>query len=244
MRRFFSDSKNITKENILITDKEQIHHIKDVLRLAPDDEIVIVDEKGREYCSIIEKLLPSSVVAKIKNVNRTVLCWKTSLTIACALPKGQRIDDIIDKLSQLGVDRIIPMLTEHVVVKLDEHKKILRQRRWEKIALNSAKQSQRNSIMVIDSVKMMTEVLSLARGFDLKLIPTLTGKRQSLKEVFNKYQPKNILVFIGPEGDFSHSELELAKQSGCVPVSLGRLVLRVETAAVSVASFIRLYEDD
>ena len=184
------------------------------------------------------------MVTKIKNAKKTTPSKKIKLTIACALPKGQRIDDVIDKLSQLGVDRIIPMLTERVVVKLDERKKILRQRRWEKIALNSAKQSQRNSVMVVDSVKMMTEVLSLAKGFDLKLIPSLIGKRQSLKEVLSEYKPKNILVLIGPEGDFSYSELELAKQSGCLSVSLGSLVLRVETAAVSVASFIRLYEDD
>ncbi|MCK9604261.1 MAG: 16S rRNA (uracil(1498)-N(3))-methyltransferase [Candidatus Omnitrophica bacterium] len=241
MRRFFADSKNVSAGNIIINDKEQIHHIKDVLRLVPGDEVVIFDDNGREYSSIVEEILLTKVSFKVKENKKQVLPKEPQLVIACAIPKGPKMDDIIDKLSQLGVDRVIPLLTERVVVKLDERKKISRQVRWKKIALSSAKQSQRNNIMAVGPVSDIGEALSSCKSFDLKLIPNLAGKRQSLKEVFNKGEPKNILVFIGPEGDFSPREIELAQKSGCIPVSLGSLVLRVDTAAISVASFIKLY---
>lgn len=244
MRRFFSNSRNISGRSIIINDKEQVHHIKDVLRLVPGDKVIVFDEKGREYSSIIEKISPAGVLFRIKKMQKSSSCRGSRLVIACAIPKGQKMDDIVDKLSQLGVDRLVPLLTERVVVRLDEPKQILRKARWEKIALSSAKQSQRNTVMTVDSIKDMEGALSQAQNFDLKLIPHLTGKRRTLKEIFNRCRPKNILVFIGPEGDFSPAELKLARQAGCIPVSLGELVLRVDTAAISVASFIRLYENN
>lgn len=97
--------------------------------------------------------------------------------------------------------------------------------------------------MVIESVKNLVEVLSSKDEYDLKLIATLSGQRRILKELIAKSKPKNILILIGPEGDFTGREVRLARKAGCIPVSLGKLVLRVETAAVAIVSFIRLYED-
>jgi 16S rRNA (uracil1498-N3)-methyltransferase len=244
MHRLYCPSKNISSDKIIIEEREQIHHAKDVLRLRINEEVTIFDDKGNEYRSILENALPRSLTFKIKErykINSHPA--KIKITVACAIPKAGRMDEIIDKLTQLGVDRIIPLQTERVIVKLDKHKKLLRQERWKKIALNASLQSQRNTIPLIEPIKDIRQVLSTAEDFDLKLIPTLTGERKSLKDILEKSKPKNILVLIGPEGDFTEKELELAKSRGCISVSLGDLVLRIETAAVVTVSFIRLYAE-
>jgi len=245
MHRFYTTCQNISQDIILISDKNHVHHIRNVLRLKTKEEVVIFDDKGNEYSSIIEKILPKSVIFKIKKRRKSFPQKnKLKITVACAIPKKSKMDEIIDKLTQLGVDRIIPLETQRVVIRLDEHKKILRQKRWQKIAQNASLQSQRNTLPIIESINGIREVLSKTQYFDLKLIPTLTGVRKSLKEVLGNAKPNNILILIGPEGDFSPDEVESAKRAGFIPVSLGELILRVETAAIAVAGFIRLlYED-
>jgi len=238
MHRFFYPSSNITHSRIVINDKEQAHHIKDVLRLKVKDAVTVFDDKGNEYIGAIEKLLPQSIILKIKDKHILMTAKQLKITVACAIPKKSKMDDIVDKLTQLGVDRVIPLLTERVIVKWDKQKKMLQQKRWEKIALCASQQSQRNILPIIEPIKDVKEVLSESEGFDLKLIPTLTGERESLKEIFAKSKPKNILVLIGSEGDFTPREVELAKKFGCIPVTLGDLVLRVETAAIAVASIL------
>ncbi|PIP18804.1 MAG: 16S rRNA methyltransferase [Candidatus Omnitrophica bacterium CG23_combo_of_CG06-09_8_20_14_all_41_10] len=169
---------------------------------------------------------------------------KLRLTIACAIPKKSKFDDIVDKLTQLGVYRIIPLKTERVVVKLDKRKEELRSKRWNRIALSASQQSQRNNIPVVEPVQKFKDVLVRSKDFDLKLIPTLAGQRKSLPEVILSLLPMaKILVLIGPEGDFSDGEIKLALENGFIPVTLGDLVLRVDTAAIAVVSFIRLYGD-
>jgi 16S rRNA (uracil1498-N3)-methyltransferase len=142
------------------------------------------------------------------------------------------------------------MITERVIIKLDKHKEASRKVRWEKIALNASEQSKRSGLVVIDAPTSINDVIANSSGFGLKLIPTLKGKRRSLREVFNQSLPVplslplSILILIGPEGDFAEREGALAVNSGFIPVSLGKEVLRVETAAVAVASFIKFYEND
>jgi 16S rRNA (uracil1498-N3)-methyltransferase len=236
MHRFYCSSKFITQDKINISDKEQIHYLKDVLRLKTGDAAVIFDENGNEYQASIEKLSLQAIVLQIKKAYQSAEAKRIMVAVACAIPKKSKIDDIIDKLTQLGVDRIIPLLTERVIVKLDKEKKSRRQSRWEKIALAASQQSQRNTIAVIEPVKDFKEVLVESRGYDLKLIPTLAGERKNLKEVLANSHPKNILILIGPEGDFSPQEVSAAVNAGFIPVTFGDLVLRVETACVYIAS--------
>jgi 16S rRNA (uracil1498-N3)-methyltransferase len=240
MHRLYSPSINISGDKIIVEDKAQVHHLKDVLRLEKGETVIIFDEKGREYLSKIEELSPGGISFKIQQICQGQSKPTAALAIACAIPKKSKIDDIIDKLTQLGVDKIIPLETERVIVKLDKHKKITRRKRWEKIALSAAQQSQRNSLPVISPVKSIEEVLSESGSYDLKIIAHLTGERKTLKEIFNKSNFKNILVLIGPEGDFTPEEVSLALRAGFIPITLGDSVLRVETAAIAVVSFIRL----
>jgi len=244
MYRLYCPSQNISEDKIAIKDKNQVHHLKDVLRFRINEPVVIFDDRGIEYRSILEKISSASLTFKIQEKNKSMPGpEKIKITVACAIPKKSKMEDIIDKLTQLGVERIIPLLTERVIVKLDRHKETLRLKRWMKVALNASQQSQRNTLPVIEPVKKIGEVISGSGGYDLKLIPTLEGERRTLKDVFVKTKAKNILFIIGPEGDFTPQEISLAKKAGFIPVSLGDSVLRVETAAVAVASFMRLYAD-
>lgn len=242
MNRFFCLAKNCTGAEVIIDDKEQVHHIKDVLRLRSGKPIVVFDECANEYSCIITEVCKERVSGKImEKLPAASKGKRVSLTIACALAKNAAMDDIIAKLTQLDVDIIIPLLTERVIVRLDKDKAAKRQKRWQKIALSASQQSRRNSLPVIKNTMRFKEALAESKHADLKLIAHLGGDRKGLKEILSKAHPKGMFVFIGPEGDFTPQEVALAKEAGFVPVSLGETVLRVDTAAIAIAGFFRLY---
>lgn len=242
MHRLFLLS-SVSGDEIEISDKSQAHHIKNVLHLKAGEKVVAVDKKGNEYLCAIKEFSGEKVILRLKEKIVRSQGEGVKVTIACALPKKSKFDDIVERLTQLGVHRIIPMDTERVVVRLDKHKEEARLERWQKIAESAAQQSQRNNLPVIDRVKKLEEVLAEAKDYDLKLVPALIDERVPLKAALTRGKYKNILVLIGPEGDFTSAEVNAAKRAGFIPVTLGKLVLRVETAAVTVASFIMLNEN-
>jgi 16S rRNA (uracil1498-N3)-methyltransferase len=225
-------------ESIVISDPNQVHHIKDVLRLTSDEKITVFDGRGGECQCTIHQLKPKSVILEITTRKEAKL-RKVKLTVACALPK-KGLDDIIDKLTQLGVSRIIPMLTERVVVRIEERNLQTRLNRWQRLARVAAEQSQRSDVPEVQTITEFGDIISRAETYDLKLIPNLTGDRKSLNQIVPGKSFSSILILIGPEGDFTQQEVEAAIRSGFIPVSLGDLVLRVDTAAVAVASYIRM----
>jgi len=240
MNRFFCFSFNVTGRDITIDAREHVHHIRDVLRLKPKDEVAAFDERGNEYKCVIERI-GDKVILRIISKKVSFKEKLTRLTIACAVPKKAKFDDIVDKLTQLDVTRIIPIFSARVVVKWGKEKRALQKKRWEKIAVSAVQQSQGTSLPVIDEPKDFKQVLAEAGDYDLRLIPHLSGERKTLKDVFSgAATQKNILVLIGPEGDFTPQETKLALSFGFIPVSLGDNVLRVDTAAIAVASFIKL----
>jgi 16S rRNA (uracil1498-N3)-methyltransferase len=239
MRRFFVPSQSIAEKKIIVSDPKQAHYIRDVLRLKIKGELIVFDEKANEYVCAIERLKPQPTLFIKKMSPLSPAAEKMNLAVACAIPKKSNMDDIVDKLTQLGVGSIIPLKTRRTIVKLDEKKKQLRLSHWQKVAQNAGQQSRRIKLPVIEPIQDIKEVLSDSQAYDLKLIPTLEGQRKSLKEILDNSKAENILVLIGPEGDFTDEEVALAKNHGCIAVSLGRQVLRVETAAVAVASYIK-----
>ncbi|MDD4899460.1 MAG: RsmE family RNA methyltransferase [Candidatus Omnitrophica bacterium] len=243
MQRFFIASPEKKEEKIFVTEPQVLHHAKNVLRLKEKELVMIFDAQGNEYSCVVEEI-GEKMVLKIKKSNFSKIeSNRLKIAVACAIPKKAKMDEIIDKLTQLGVDEIIPMETQRVIVKLEAGKKAFRKARWEKIALSASQQSQRNSVPVVAEVTKIKDVFLRAKDFDLKLIPTLSGKRESLSALMQKKVFKNILVLIGPEGDFTDEEVAQAKARGFIPVSLGNLVLRVDTAAIAVASFLKLNEN-
>lgn len=238
MHRFYT-AEEIDKDTVSIADTEQLHHLRDVLRLRVRDEVAVFDTAGNEYACIITGLTRKEAVLAIKARKRAQK-EKVKITVACALPKNARMDEIVDSLTQLGVASIIPMETERVIIRLDGRKKEARLRRWRRIALSAARQSQRNRLPQVEPVMDMASVVARSPDFDLRLITTLCGARKPLKAVLAGSEPGRILVLIGPEGDFTADEVALAEKAGFIPVSLGDTVLRVATAAVAVVSYLRL----
>ncbi len=244
MHRLYCPGQKLSENKIIVCDKEKVHYLKNVLRLKVGDEMIIFNEKGSEYTAKIEKLSFRDIAFKIKKIKKIPPAQKCRVTVACAVPKKSKMEDITDKLTQLGVDRIIPLRTKRVIVKWDKNKAGRQLERLRRIALEASQQSSRNNLPKVDSLTGIKELLSVnLENFDLKLIPTLEGERKLLKDVFSQSKHHNILILIGPEGDFTPEEIALAEKKGFIPVSLGDLVLRVETAAIAVASFIRLYEN-
>jgi 16S rRNA (uracil1498-N3)-methyltransferase len=245
MPRIFIAKNDVSADSVTISDKEQLHHLSAVLRLKTKEPLTAVDEKGNIYSTIIEEISRRSMVLRIKKIDQNLTAGnKSSLTVACAIPKKSRIDDIIDTLTQLGVDRIIPLKTARVVVEMDKAKEADKLMRWRKIAQSAAQQSQRNTLPLIEPVMGLDEVLAGSDNYNLKLIPALIDQHKTLKQALANKKAKNILVLIGPEGDFTPQELAACKGQGFIPVTLGEQVLRVATAAAAVAGFIRLNEDN
>ena len=168
---------------------------------------------------------------------------KFKLIFACALPKQKnKFGDLIDKLSQLGVDRIIPMVTARVIAQWNSSQKQRNYQRWIKISQQACIQSGRNTLPIIEPVTEIDKIISNSSGSDLKIIPTVVEKRKNLKALFPNHKYKEILILIGPERDFTNHEIAQAEEAGFIPVTLGDLVLGVDTAAITVAAFVRLYK--
>ncbi|MFH0762375.1 MAG: RsmE family RNA methyltransferase [Candidatus Omnitrophota bacterium] len=240
MRRLFSPLESIGADKITIRDKSQLHHIKDVLRLKPGEEIEVFDQKGRVYRGFIESLSAAEMVIKIKFKEESAFAKdEVKITVACAIPKKSKMEDIIDKLTQLGVEKIIPLQTERMIVRLDSRKEKARLARWEKVALNAVEQCRGCRLPVIEPVTKIKDVLLMSGDYSLKLIPALIGERKELKAVLKALRPSNIILLVGPEGDFTQGEVEAAIHAGFTPVTLGRRVLRVETAAIAVVSILK-----
>jgi 16S rRNA (uracil1498-N3)-methyltransferase len=240
MHRFYIN--HIEGKTASLTDSAQLHHLKDVLRLKINDGVNISDGAGNDYSGVITAINKKQAEIKV-TLKKTPQNPSLKLTVACAIPKGSRLDEVIDHLTQLGVEHIIPMRTARVVVKLDGAGAESRVKRWRKIVQSAAQQSQQSKIPVIDPVTDFGEVIKNSQDYDLKLIPNLTGERKLFKDVLVASRPKNIIVMIGPEGDFTPDEVALALSHGFVAVSLGDKVLRVATAAIAVASYIKLAAD-
>ncbi len=245
MNRFFIDKINLADKVIILNDLAQLHHLRDVLRLKPKEKVGIFDQLGNEYLAIVLEISTNSARLEIKE-KRPSNELSIQITVACAIPKNVKMDEIIDKLTQLGVTCIIPLLTERVIVKLDKQKKLQRLQRWEKIVLSAVKQSQRSKFVQIKPITDFKDILINLQDFDLKIIPTLENESKTLKNILSQsgQQFKKIMILIGPEGDFTPQEISLAKEAGFLPVSLGKQVLRVDTAAVAVVSFLKLNAED
>ena len=242
MVRLFYPKKLKINKQFIIVDRKQLHYLCHVLRISKGDEIFLFDGKGTEYRCRIEKLSKTQATFLVKDETRARPSFDCHITIACALPKQKaKFDDLVDKLTQLGAERIIPMITERVVLRWDDKQKAHHLKRWKKIAQQACIQCARSRLPVIEPVMHVDEIIAASKSYKLKLIPALIGKRKALKEIVVGSLPNHILILVGPEGDFSEEELTRARERDFIPISLGQLVLRVDTAAIAVTSFFQLF---
>ncbi len=237
MHHFFVNPEAVTSQTITITGPD-VNHIKNVLRIKFGEEVLLSDGQGQDFCCEIESLTEQKIIAKIKDrtFEGTELCSKFYLFQG--LPKSDKMEFIIQKAVELGVTEVIPVSTRRTVVKLDAKKEEKKLERWQAISESAAKQSRRGIIPKITSVMNFSEALKYAATLDINIIPYENFKDMTeTKEVLNKIVP-NIKtgIFIGPEGGFEESEIELAIQQGVNPISLGRRILRTETAGMAILS--------
>lgn len=239
MPKFFVNSENIN-DHIITLEGENARHIASVLRAKTGDSITVCDGLGRDYECVIEEINKKSVIAKITDIFTNDNEPSIKITLYQGLPKADKMELVIQKCIEIGVDRIVPVKTEHAVVKLEgkEDKKL---QRWNKIAESAAKQCGRGKIPKVDSLMSFKEAINEATSLDGAIIPYEKEKENTIKNFAKEFKGKSIGVFIGPEGGFSEEEIKFAFEKGVKAITLGKRILRTETAGL-VTSVILLYE--
>lgn len=227
MHRFF-----IPQEQIPIITGSDAHQIKDVLRMNSGDELELLDGSGKIYTVKISEISKDKIICKIISERSEDKAQKVSVTIAQCLPKAKKMDLIIQKCTELSVNKIIPTLSERSIAKGNKLD------RWKKIAKEAAEQSGRSTIPEIFPLTKFEDVLKLKKDYDLALIPWELEKETSLKKILTTDPFNRLLITIGPEGGFSKEEVDQAIAAGFKPITLGKNILRTETAGMSILSMI------
>ena len=237
----------VSPEQINMTDKRVIisgsdyNHMKNVLRIKPGEEFNVVSgEDNLEYrCSVLSYEVEEAV-CEIRFVKEGGVELSGKLYLFQGLPKADKMELIIQKAVELGAAGIIPVETKRCVVKLDDKKARQKTARWQAISEAAAKQSKRGVIPTVSEPVSFKEALKLAQDMDVKLIPyELADGMQKTKELVKAVKPgQSVAIFIGPEGGFEDSEIEAAKENGVEPITLGRRILRTETAGFTILSWL------
>ncbi len=205
------------------------------------DKIALFDGSGRQYVGRIIKTTSRVITVSVEHIDHPVDYQRTSVTLVQAMPRHGKIESIIEKATELGVDRVIPMQTARTVPLLlgRAERMAARQARWQRIAIEAAQQSSRRTIPVIDSVMTLNDVLPVCRAATLALLAVVRSDTQPLWKVLEAAsRVTSVVVLIGPEGDFTDEEVYEARESGCRAISMGSTVLRCETAAVALLAMV------
>lgn len=248
MYQFFVEPHqiNINDKSVTITGSD-VNHIKNVLRMKTGEKIAVSNgQDGREYiCGILE-LEDECVRCELRSVKEDGAELSSRVYLFQGLPKADKMELIIQKAVELGVYEIIPVETKRCVVKLDEKKAKNKIARWQSIAEAAAKQSKRGIIPQVSDVMSFSQAVKRAGGMNVKLIPyELADGMEKTREIMGQLAPgQEIAIFIGPEGGFEKAEIEMALASGIEPVTLGKRILRTETAGFTVLSWIMYHLEE
>ena len=243
MARFFLPRKNIDDQRATVAGPE-LEHLRRVLRLGPGDPIIFFDDAGWEHEAVIRSLNNQTAEIEIVRYSRAERESPLKLTLAVGLTKGEKMDFVVEKATELGVQAIIPFVSAYTVPKLDQRKIEKRGERWRKIALAAAKQCGRTRLPEIFPLSNF-EALVRQTTSSLNLLFWEKETWQTLKQVhMTDSDARSILLVIGPEGGLSDQEAGLAQQQGFKIIRLGRRILRAETAAVTAASLVQFLWGD
>ena len=243
MSRFYVPTPQIEK-GMLRVEGNEVKHIRRILRLKAGDEIIVFDSLGKEYEGTIIEETTSSVVIKIQNIFLSKRDSPLDVTLAQSLLKGEKMDYLIQKATELGVKEIIPFFSSRSVPLLEKSGRLKRHHRWGRIAIEASKQCGRGVVPKIESLQDYSEMLQIASPGSLRLI-LWEREGGQLKEVLERSKEKTRIFFIiGPEGGFSQEEVEEAKRAGFIPVTLGRRILRAETASLCLLSILQYEQVD
>jgi 16S rRNA (uracil1498-N3)-methyltransferase len=238
MPRFYLPQPRIEK-GMLKIEGDEVRHIRKVLRLKRGDEIVVFNGSGKEYGGTIVEEGPSSVVIMIQNIFSSKTESQLEITLAQSLLKGDKMDYLIQKATELGVKEIIPFFSSRSVPLLEKSRRLKRYHRWERIAVEASKQCGRGVVLKIEPLQDYSEILRTASPDSLRLI-LWEKEGVRLKEALERSKEKTKIFFIiGPEGGLSEEEVDQAKRNGFTPVTLGRRILRSETASLCLVSILQ-----
>jgi 16S rRNA (uracil1498-N3)-methyltransferase len=238
MHRFYISPEDWSPGALALTGSEA-HHARDVLRMRVGEKLVIFNGRGREITAEVVDLGSNEIgLRKLHEAETPPL--QCRIILGQAIPKGKNMDFIVQKAVEIGAAEIVPIISDRTVVQVDAQSAAQKQSKWQQIAVEAAKQCGQNWLPHVHAPRKLAELFSSTVGepFDLQLIGSLQPGAQHLKKVLADYsnerqhRPRTVLMLVGPEGDFTPAELALAHRHGCQPITLGPIVLRVETAAI------------
>ena len=226
---------------------EDVNHIRNVLRMKPGEELLVSDGFGRDVLCEIAEIRKDEILARIRPEAVAGTELPVFVTLYQGLPKSDKMEWIIQKCVELGVSRIVPVETARCVVRLDAKKAASRQERWQKIAESAAKQSRRSRIPEIGPMMSLPRALEDSKDCGIRVIPYENCEGpETLREMFSALRKcagepgAAAAVYIGPEGGFELAEVEQARESGVTPITLGRRILRTETAGMALLAAMML----
>ena len=242
MSRFFVAPDAVGDAAIRITDREDLHHMIKVLRLKPGDEIEVSDGTAWEYRGVLRLVTAEEAVADIVDKQAFAREPAIQITLFQGMPKQGKMELIIQKAVELGVSRVVPVFTDRSVV-TDNGKMDKKIQRWQKIADEAVKQCRRGKIPEIGEDLTFSQMAEQLKDYDCVLFPYENEEDRSLKAGLRSLtsKPKNLAIIIGPEGGFSDREAALLKEKGALRVTLGKTILRTETAGLAAIAMV-LYE--
>lgn len=237
MYRFFVEPSQVEEHTIRIQGSD-VNHIKNVLRMKTGEEILISSGDNLEYACYIEEMGTEEVLAHVMYVQEAGYELSSRIYLFQGLPKGDKMELIIQKAVELGVHEIIPVATRRAVVKLEGKKEENKIRRWQAIAGSAAKQSKRMYVPEVKPVMRFSQAIEQAKELDIVLLPyELAEGMRKTKEIIAQIEPGgSIGIFIGPEGGFDEEEVRMAVEMGAKAITLGKRILRTETAGLTVLS--------
>jgi 16S rRNA (uracil1498-N3)-methyltransferase len=242
MYQFFVEPSQINTEQhrVYITGAD-VNHIVNVLRMHQGEELSVSNGiDGKEYRCGILTAAEDMVTCELRFIKEDAVELPSKIYLFQGLPKADKMELIIQKAVELGVHEIIPVAAKRCVVKLDDRKAKSKTARWQQISEAAAKQSRRGIIPRVADVMTFSQALKYADSIDVKLIPyeLAEGMNRTKKIIDNLKPGESIAIFIGPEGGFEEKEIEQAKEAGAEPITLGRRILRTETAGFTVMSWL------
>ncbi len=240
MYQFFLTEEQIGREFITITGGD-VNHIKNVLRMRPGETIRVSNQKGQDYFCKISEVGKDFVQADILETGAATTELPGKIYLFQGIPKGDRMEHVIEKAVELGVYEIIPVRMRYCVVKLDDKKQQAKLKKWQALAMAAAKQSKRSLVPNIHPVMSYKEAIAYAFQSEACLIPYenengMEGTKTALKKIRGK---ESVSILIGPEGGFAPEEIEAVKSRGEV-ISLGKRILRTDTAAITAMSMVMM----
>lgn len=240
MYRFFVEPEQVGEKEITITGSD-VNHIKNVLRMKPEETILISSGENLEYTCYIRELKEEEIIAHIMYVQESGYELPSRLYLFQGLPKSDKMELIIQKAVELGVHEIIPVASKRAVVKLDEKKEEKKRTRWQAISESAAKQSKRMYVPEVKKVMSFSQAVEYAGQLNVVLVPYELAKGMGeTREIIGQIKKgQSVGIFIGPEGGFEENEVEMAvEKANAKAITLGKRILRTETAGLTVLSIL------